>query len=168
MNIEKYISDAKKSKFGLFKLNLGLGFIIPFNKPHRIKIVEIGNDFVKTTIPYRRKNLNHIKGIHACGLATAAEFASGFLLLTKLGDKKYRLIMQSLEMNYLYQAKKDSFALFKADDQWINQQVIEPLKYSDQVYVKCEIKLYDQDENHIATGYTNWQIKEWKSVKTKM
>ncbi len=31
-----------------------------------------------------------------------------------------------------------------------------------------EIRLFDNEENHIATGYTNWQIKEWKSVKTKM
>ncbi|MBK9192610.1 MAG: DUF4442 domain-containing protein [Crocinitomicaceae bacterium] len=115
-----------------------------------------------------QKNLNHIKGIHACGLATAAEFASGFYCSQNWVIKKYRLIMQSLEMKYLYQAKTDSYAVFKANDEWIDKQVIEPLKYSDQVYVKCEIRLFDNEENHIATGYTNWQIKEWKSVKTKM
>ena len=83
MNLEKYINGARGSKFGLYKLNLGLGFVIPFNRPHRIRIREVGQDFVKTVIPYRRKNFNHIKGIHACGLATAAEFASGFHLLSK-------------------------------------------------------------------------------------
>ena len=84
MDIEKYIAAAKKSKFGMFKLNLGLHYVIPFNKPHGIKLIEISDDFVKTKIPYKRKNLNHIKGIHACGMATAAEFASGFFSSHKI------------------------------------------------------------------------------------
>lgn len=168
MNFEKYIAHAKRSAFGLFKLNLGLGFLIPFNRPHKIKIKEIGDDFVKTSIPYRRKNFNHIKGIHACGLATSAEFASGFLLLTKLGSKKYRLIMESLEMKYHYQAKSNVTAIFSADDVWINSNVIVPLSAAEQVYVRCEIKLIDDKENHVATGFTNWQIKEWTAVKTRV
>lgn len=168
MNLEKYIADAKKSKFGMFKLNLGLSFVIPFNKPHRIKIIEIGDDFVKTGIPYRRKNFNHIKGIHACGMATAAEFASGFFLLSKLGSKKYRLIMESLEMKYHYQAKADVVATFSAPDTWLNENIFTPLETADAVLVKCEINLHDAANNHVATGYTNWQIKEWSKVKTKL
>ena len=168
MNFEKYIEQAKKTKFGLFKLNLGLGFIIPFNKPHRIKIKAISDDQVQTYIPYRRKNFNHIKGIHACGLATAAEFASGFLLLTKLGSKKYRLIMESLEMKYHYQAKTNVTATFSADGDWLRSSVLDPLTKAEAVYVRCEIKLNDDLGNHVATGYTNWQIKEWTAVKTKL
>ena len=82
MDFEKYIEGAKKSRFGLFKLNFGLGFIIPFNKPHGIKVTAITDNSVSTIIPYRRKNMNHIRGVHACGMATCAEFASGLLLLT--------------------------------------------------------------------------------------
>lgn len=168
MNFEKYISNAKKSSFGLWKLNVGLSYMIPFNKPHKIKIKSISDHKVETIIPYRRKNFNHIKGIHACGMATAAEFASGFLLLTKLGAKQYRLIMESLNMEYVYQAKTDIIARFSIDDEWIEQQVKKPLESNDSVMVKCEIKLYDTDDNHVATGHTNWQIKDWKKVKTKL
>jgi acyl-coenzyme A thioesterase PaaI-like protein len=168
MNFEKYIANAKASSFGLWKLNFGLGFMIPFNKPHRIKIKTIEDDKVTTIIPYRKKNFNHIKGIHACGMATAAEFASGFLLLTKLGAKKYRLIMQSLEMEYLYQAKTDIVAEFELSSSWLNENVIGPLEKEDVVMVKCEIKLYDTNRNHVATGFTNWQIKDWAKVKTKL
>jgi len=168
MNLEKHIASARASKFGMFKLNLGLGFIIPFNKPHRIKIVEIQDDFVKTRIPYRRKNFNHIKGVHACGLATAAEFASGFFLLSKLGSKKYRLIMESLEMKYHYQAKDEVFATFTAGESWLQTSIFEPLKSADSILIRCEIMLYDKAKNHVATGYTNWQIKEWSKVKTKI
>lgn len=168
MNFEKYIANAKSSSFGLWKLNFGLAYMIPFNKPHRIKIKSIADDKVETIIPYKRKNFNHIKGIHACGMATAAEFASGFLLLTKLGAKQYRLIMESLHMEYVYQAKTDITAVFEIDDEWITEHVKHPLESQDAVMVKCEIKLFDTQNNHVATGHTNWQIKDWKKVKTKL
>lgn len=168
MNFEKYISNAKSSSFGLWKLNMGLGYMIPFNKPHRIKVKKLEDDKVTTIIPYKRRNFNHIKGVHACGMATAAEFASGLLLLTKLNAKKYRLIMESLEMKYMYQAKTDIFAEFELTDAWINEKVIDPLKTSEKVMVQCQIKLFDTDNNHVATGRTNWQIKDWEKVKTKL
>lgn len=168
MNLEKYIASAKASKYGLFRLNFGLGFIIPFNRPHRIKITQISDDFVQTQIPYRRKNFNHIKGIHACGLATAAEFASGFMLISKLGTTRYRLIMESLEMKYHYQAKTTITATFKVSGSWLNEMIFEPLKSAEAVLVKCEILLRDTAGNHVATGYTNWQIKDWSKVKTKV
>jgi acyl-coenzyme A thioesterase PaaI-like protein len=168
MNFEKYIAHAKKSKFGLFKLNLALGYMIPFNRLHGIKIAELSDDFVRTKIPYKRRNFNHIKGIHACGLATAAEFASGFLLLTKLGSENYRLIMESIEMKYHYQAKKDVYAKFEVTEQWMNKNLFMPLKETDVFFIRCEILLHDIENNHVATGYTNWQIKPWKKVKTQL
>lgn len=168
MNFEKIVQQARTSKFGLIKLNFGLGMLIPFNKPHGIKIKEITDHRITTIIPYKRRNLNHIKGIHACGMATAAEFASGFLLLMKLGNKDYRLIMQSIKMEYHYQAKKHVVAQFNATDEWLNEHVIQPLKQQDAVLVQCQIELHDNAQNHVATGYTNWQIKRWDKVKTKL
>lgn len=168
MNFEKHIEAARKSKFGLRKLNWGLFYIIPFNRPHGIKVVEIQPNLVITEIPYKRKNLNHIKGVHACGLATCAEFASGLLLLTKLGSKKYRLIMESLEMKYHYQAKTRITARFEISDEWMDQHIFQPLETEDLTYVKCQIELYDEQANHVATGFTNWQIKNWDKVKTKI
>jgi acyl-coenzyme A thioesterase PaaI-like protein len=168
MDFEKYIAKAKASNFGLWKLNVGLGYMIPFNKPHGIKIKSIEDDKVTTIIPYKRRNFNHIKGVHACGMATAAEFASGFLLLTKLGAKNYRLIMESLEMKYVYQAKTDIIAHFELTDSWVEENVKTPLASNESVLVKCEIKLFDTNDKHVATGYTNWQIKDWKKVKTKL
>ena len=168
MNFEKHINNAKKSNFGLWKLNFGLFRIIPFNKPHSIKINKITDDFIETKIPYKRKNFNHIKGIHACGLATCAEFASGFLLLTRLNLKQYRLIMESIQMTYHYQAKSDVVARFSVTNEWLDTNILTPLLSNDKVYIKCTIELYDTHENHIATGTTNWQIKDWNKVKTKV
>ena len=168
MDFNKYAEKAKKSKFGMWKLNFGLQKFIPFNKPHNIKIVEIGDDFMVTKIPYKRINRNHLKGIHACGLATCAEFCSGLVLLSKLGMKNYRLIMESLEIKFHYQAKKDITARFSATDNWIEKEIKIPLKTNDSTYVKCEIELHDTNGNLVATCYTNWQIKDWKKVKTKV
>ena len=88
-------SRAKHSSFFLFLLNLILGYSIPFNKPHRIRVTAVHDNGVSVRLPYRRKNRNHLKGIHACALATAAEYASGLSLLLVFGTE-YRLIMKNL------------------------------------------------------------------------
>ena len=168
MSIEKHIARARSSAFGMWKLNFGLQRLVPFNRPHGIKIVQIEDDLVKAVIPFKRKNLNHIKGIHACGMATAAEFSSGFLLLWKLGEKKYRLIMESLEVQYHYQAKTNVTATFHMTPEWMQEFVFKPLDSLEQVLVRCEIKLYDTVGNHVATAHTNWQIKPWSKVKTRV
>lgn len=159
---------AKTSKRHLAILNLGLARMIPFNKPHRFKIIELGDDFVKVKIPYRRSNFNHIKGIHACALATASEYSTGLVLLNKLNAKSYRIIMQKMEMQYHYQAKMDTIVTYKLTDDWLNDQIIAPLKTTDSVVVNCEVKAHDVQGNHLTTGHIYWQIKSWDKVRTKL
>jgi acyl-coenzyme A thioesterase PaaI-like protein len=90
---------AKHSSFFLWLLNLALGYDIPFNKPHKIKITAVHNDGVSVRLPFRRKNLNHLKGIHACALATMAEYTSGVSLLSTIGTN-FRLIMKNISVTY--------------------------------------------------------------------
>ena len=115
----KILQKAKHSSFYLKLLNWGLYRMVPFNKPHGFKIVELEDYRLKTLMPYRKSNFNHIKGLHACGLATISEFATGFLLLSSLDMKKYRMILQRLEMNYLYQGKMDATAEFTISKKWL-------------------------------------------------
>jgi len=168
MDLTKHIAKAKGSSFGLWKLNWILQAGIPFNKPHNIRIIEIGDTSVKIRIPYKRKNLNHIKGIHACGLATACEYASGFVLLNRLGSKKYRIIMESIDVKYFYQAKMAAIASYSISEEELEKQLFGPLQTEEKVYIRCEIKCHDTEGNHVCTGYTNWQVKSWDKVKTKM
>ena len=119
---------AKTSSFYMRVLNWSLSRMIPFNKPHGFKIVAIDDYSVKTIIPYRKSNFNHIRGLHACALATISEFTTGFLLVSKLDAKKYRLIMQRLEMEYHYQGKMDAFAEFQISESWLNEKIYFPLK----------------------------------------
>lgn len=142
--------------------------MIPFNGPHGFKIVEVDDFRLKTLIPYRRRNLNHIRGLHACGLATISEFTTGFLLISNLDMKKYRLIMQRLEMDYHYQGKMNATAEFVISREWIDQNVVVPLKTQESVVVPCEVKIHDEKGNHLTTGKVFWQIKDWSKVKTKV
>lgn len=168
MDLLKIIEKAKKSSFYLRLLNNGIASLVPFNKPHGFKVIEISSNHLKTMVPYRKSNLNHIKGIHACALATLSEFTTGFLLMTKLDQKKYRLIMHSLNMDYHYQAKMDAYASFFISQEWLDELIYKPLEVSEKVLVDCEVKIYDKETNHISTGNVKWQIKSWGQVKTKV
>ena len=59
-------------------------------------------------------------------------------------------------------------ATFSANENWLNEKVKHPLQNQDSVFIRCEILLHDTQGNLVATGYTNWQIKEWSKVKTKV
>lgn len=159
---------ARAGGFWLWVLNRALQRAIPFNKPHKIVVSKITEHGLEVRIPYRRSNQNHIRGIHACGLATAAEFTSGLVLLSKLGAKEYRLIMESIEVKYHYQAKSTSMASFELSAERLANEVLEPMKTADSVYLRCEIPVVDADGKLVCTATTNWQIKPWSKVRTKV
>ncbi len=166
MDLDRLL-DKARSKGRLGKLNFVLQRGIPFNRPHGIKLVELSADKVAARIPYKRKNLNHIKGIHACGLATVAEFCSGMALMNKLGSKKYRLIMSTLRMEYHYQAKTAATAAYNMSDEKMRELVLEPLCSNDSVEIECEVPVHDEAGNHLCTAFIKWQIKSWDKVRTK-
>jgi len=166
-DVKRLFSKAQTSKKHLKLLNFGLSRMIPFNKPHGIRIHTIVENGVTTFLPYKRSNFNHIKGMHACALATLSEFTTGLVLLNSLDADLYRIIMQRMEMNYHYQGKMDVTANFKVTKEWLTENVIDPLAQNESVIVTCEIETHDSEGNHISTGNVFWQIKNWQKVKTK-
>ncbi|MBK9479920.1 MAG: DUF4442 domain-containing protein [Bacteroidetes bacterium] len=168
MKINDLLEKASTSSFSLWLLNFVLLRNIPFNKPHRLKIKSISKNKVLIHYPYIKNNLNHLKGLHACGLATVSEYSTGLLLLNHLDPDKYRLIMKSLHMEYHYQGKTGATASFELDTDWIKKQVVDPLLSSDAVFVDCEVKVSDDNGNHLSTCSTKWQIKKWDKVKVKI
>jgi len=168
MNSEYWIKKAETSSFHLRFLNFNLYRMVPFNKPHGIRITAIRDGYIKVKMPWKKANFNHIRGIHACGLATLAEFTTGFLLLTKLDSTRYRLIMQRIAVDYHYQAKMDVIAEFSISEEWLYTMIHRPLIDGDKTTVDCEVMIHDMDGNHICTGVISWQIKLWERVKTKV
>lgn len=164
----KIIEKAKHSALYLKVLNWSLNRMVPFNKPHGFTVIEVGDYHLKIMLPYKRRNMNHIRGLHACALATVSEFTTGFLLVSKLDGKKFRIIMQRLEMDYHYQGKMNAIADFSVSDAWFQEHIYRPLQNNDAVVVPCEVMIHDVEGNHLTTGKVFWQIKNWEKVKLKV
>lgn len=167
-NAAYVLQKAKSSAFFLRILNWSLSRTVPFNKPHGFEITAIDDFGIKTRLPYRKRNFNHIRGLHACALATLCEFTTGFLLISILDIKKYRLILQRLEVDYHYQGKTDAVAEFSVTKEWMEEHIYQPLKSQDAVVVPCEVRIYDRAGNHLTTGKVFWQFKDWQKVKTRV
>lgn len=167
MGLQALIRRARTSGVSRWWLNALLRWKIPFNQPHGLRVEPLPGGGIKVHVPYWRINRNHIKGIHACALATAAEYCSGLALLEHLVAARYRLIMKSLHMDYHYQAKANAYAVFVPSGEEITAEVIEPLKNNDAVLYTAHVELRDVKGNHLATGSITWQVKEWEKVKTK-
>lgn len=167
-NLTSLLKRASKSPTYLKLLNYGLARKVPFNKPHGFKILEVGENHITTFLPYKKSNLNHIRGLHACALATLSEFTTGLSLLRQLNSKKYRLIMKNMRMEYYYQGKTGATATFSISKEQVETQILNALKTEDTVSIVCDISAHDATNNHISSGFIEWQIKEWKKVKTEV
>ncbi len=168
MNLPEIVNKAKSSSFYLWLLNTGLWFKIPFNYPHKPRITKIDGNAFTIVLPYKKKNRNHIKGIHACALATVCEYISGLVLVSFLSEKDHRIILKNIHMTYHYQAKMDVETTFSLTPEFIQNEIELPLKSSDSVFKELTVNVYDAQKNHICTGLINWQIKRWEKVKTKI
>ena len=160
------IAKSETSDFSKWMLNTIMSRAVPFNAPHHFKIKNIGIGSAAVLLPYRRSNLNHVKGIHACALATLCEYTVGMTLVSMISEKEYRLILKSIRIEYLYQAKMDVSTNFKINNDFIKTHIITPLSDADAVFIDFEIPVHDKAGNHICTGFTNWQIKKWNKVKS--
>lgn len=165
--LDKLMKGAKQSTWGLKKLNFTLLRVIPFNLPHKFKITHISDERMDTELPFMRKNLNHLKGVHACAMATLAEYTTGLFLLSKASSGGYRIIMKSIHVEYHYQAKSKVQASFGMTEEEFADQVQGPLERDGVLLKGYKVELYDEQKNHVATGTMQWQLKDWKKVKSK-
>ena len=167
LKLNALIRKASESKFYLWFLNVLLSRAIPFNKPHRFKITSISARNIEIEIPYNKSNLNHLKGLHACALATVSEYATGLLLMCNLDASYYRLIMKSMRMEYHYQGKMTASAKFSFSEEWMEQNVLVKLENQESVLVDCLVNVNDEAGNCLSTCTTQWQIKQWNKVRIK-
>lgn len=168
MNVPQLLSRARHSMLWRWWANALLPWIIPFNRPHGFRVAPLKEGGISVEVPYWRINRNHIKGIHACALATAAEMCSGLTVLEQLDPKHYRMIMRELRMQYHYQAKRRTIASSAPTIDEIEEQVVRPLQQAEAVDYTNTVILRDVSGNHIATGTVTWQVKPWSKVRTKV
>lgn len=165
-DFKKVINSARRNKFALWKLNFLLLRYIPFNRPHKIKIKSLTQYSIEVLLPLIRNNKNHIKGLHACSMATAAEFSSGFLLMSMLDFRKYRLIMQSIHVEYHYQGRSDARSVFSISKKEFQEKILNPLLEHGKLSYSCSVEIFDKEQNLLCTATMDWQIKNWEKVKS--
>lgn len=161
------IQKSEISKKHLWLLNRVMNHSVKFNRPHGFQVVKINANQVQTFAPYHKKNFNHVRGIHACAIATVGELAAGIMLMYHFSPVQYRIIMSNIQIEYHYQAKKNIIATAAFLDQDKNK-ILATLADQHKTTHTVTTEIKDEDQALIATVQTTWQIKPWKDVKTKM
>lgn len=166
MNLPDLLERARVSSWWRWWLNVALRRLIPFNRPHGLWVEPLPEGGIRVRVPYRRVNRNHIRGVHACCLATAAEFCSGLALMEHVGAERHRIIMKTLRMEYLYQARSAAVAEFVPTASELEQALLQPLRNGASVLYTAEVPVADREGKQLAIGYITWQLKPWDQVRT--
>jgi acyl-coenzyme A thioesterase PaaI-like protein len=165
MDLPARLQAARESRWQRVLLNMLLPWMVPFNQPHGFRARPLSGGGVAVHIPFWRVNRNHIRGLHACAMATAAEFCCGLALLEKVDLRKHRMIMANLQMDYHYQGKTSAVARCVPDAGEI-QRKLGILDTEGSVTLTLEVPIADVDGKHLATGRITWQLKPWSRVRT--
>ncbi len=164
--LETLLHRAERGGISLWLLNMVLLRVIPFNRPLGVRVISLTKNEIIVHLPYKRSNFNHLRGLHACALATAAEYACGLLLLRRMGSGKYRLIMKHLSSEYLYQGKSDATVRLTVEESWFETQVVKPLEHQESVEVPLKAHIVDEQKNELCITELIWQVKAWDAVRT--
>jgi len=165
--LQSILHKAKFSPFYLWVFNRLLWRLIPYNHSHKITILSISDTAVTVKLPYRKSNQNHLKGMHACALATLCEYACGIGLMTRLDPKLYRIILKEIKLTYHAQGKTDVFANFDIDAQQLDAEILNSLATQGTIDKICIVKAMDKHQKIICTGEITWQLKRWDKVNYK-
>ncbi|EKD77652.1 MAG: hypothetical protein ACD_42C00245G0006 [uncultured bacterium] len=165
--LSNLIQKSRDSKKHLWLLNRLMNHTVKFNKPHGFQVVKIADDYVQTVAPYHKKNFNHVRGIHACAIATVGELAAGLMLMYHFSPTDYRIIMSNIQIDYHYQAKKNitATATVSADDK---NNILSQLQNDHKTTHTVTTEIKDDDHHAIATVKSTWQIKSWDAVQTRV
>lgn len=156
---------AQNSASSLWILNHLLDWGAPFNRPHGFDVKMIDERKVEVVAPYKRRNMNHLKGMHACAIATVGELAAGLMLFRYFSSKEYRIILSEMNVEYRRQAKCDVIAkagLMSSEVDDLSKE----LQIAGITTKKMVTQVYDDSDQHIATVRTVWQIKDWEKVES--
>ena len=125
-----------------------LGSVVPLVGTAGLRFEEISNERVVVSIRNRRKVQNHIKGVHAAGMALLAETATGFCVGMNVPDDKLPLI-KSMKVSYLKRSQGDMKAVAQLRPEQIQQiltqdkgEVTVPVSITDesgQEPIQCEM-----------------------------
>ena len=140
--------------------------VIPFNRPHGISVVDLSSSKCKVYLPNKRKNKNHLGTMHACAIATAAEYVSGLNVVQAFDMGKYRLIMSRIEVDYI----RRPVGFCNAESGISSEQMSQINRELDADGVSSFhliSNVIDSQNEKIAKATIHWQVKSWQKVRVK-
>jgi acyl-coenzyme A thioesterase PaaI-like protein len=149
-------------------LNLVLSRVVPFNRGHSFTFLSLDPNATKLLIPLKKRNCNHLGGIHACALATGAELVTGVSLLCQFPPDSYRLILADLAIQYTFQARKNCICTPGVLSEETAQQARAELAESGKTLLCLPVVIIDSEQNRVAEAQIRWQLKAWKAVTTPL
>lgn len=158
------ISKAQSGKPWLF--GRIMQEVIPFNRPHRISVLEVSAKGCKVFLPDRRRNRNHLGTMHACAIATAAEYVSGLNVVEACDMSEFRLIMSKIVVDYIRRPNGSCIAessLSKSDLNLINKR----LDAEGVAKFSMLSTVTDSKNETVAKATIHWQVKSWEKVHVK-
>lgn len=132
--------------------------VIPFNRPHRLRVQRLSEEECVVVLPRRRRNLNHLGTLHACALATAAEYASGLTVLSVLGTGGVRLIMSNLNMTYVRRAESECKAHAVMGEE-TRTELQSALRQDGRASLVLRSRVVDSDGEVVANAEITWHVK---------
>lgn len=161
------LERAKRGQF--FWLNAIFRRILPFNAPHGIRIRSFDAGAVQVMLPSRRANQNHLKGMHACAIATACEFCSGMAVLSRFDMSSYRLIMNRLEVDYMRRPTKGDCTAHAEIPATLAAEISTMMEEATDGAARFQMEsiLKDREGNEVAKAMVHWHVKAWDDVRFK-
>lgn len=160
--VDKLISNSE-NKAALLAIEKIFNNRIPFNLPHKFKFLELSESITRLKLPYKKVNQNHLGGMHACAITTLGEYPAGLSLIKRFGSKKYRLIMNKLEADYIKQAMGELIGDVEIDLDEFDRLEME-LKTQDKATIVMVTNIKNDADEVIAVVQTHWQLKNWNKV----
>ena len=154
--LQRQLDAAKGGKTGL--MSRLMQEVIPFNRPHRLSVLSLNDLRCEVALPFRRRNLNHVGTMHACALATAAEYASGLCVLSAFGVGHVRLVMANMQISYL--RRGDSRCVASAE---LPSKTLEHVQGQLKDHGRCAFDLRsvvrDAADEVVAEAQITWHLK---------
>jgi acyl-coenzyme A thioesterase PaaI-like protein len=160
-----FLMKRSESKSGLVAIEKVFAIGIPFNKPHGIRFISLSSYESEMLMKNKRINHNHLGGIHACAIATVGEFSAGLLLCKNFEMSSFRVIMKTINVEYTAQARKSIKAHARVEAVLLDD-LKKRIVLDGQAEVDLKTYIEDIDGKKIAVVTTEWQIKNWKNIKT--
>ncbi len=123
-----------------------------------IEILETDGLNVTLRLKNKTKAQNHIKGVHAAGMALLAESASGFIFGLHVPDNKLPLL-KSMQLEYIARAKGDLIAQAKLTSEQIQQ-----IEQQEKGNINVAVSVTDQEQQTPVNCQMQWA---WITKKSK-